>query len=183
MKPFNVTIGAMILLAATMSAEAGQADSSASASSNGWRPGTAAASAGYSGGGVGFSETKTRSGLVNFARGLAFGIDENGLSVSSSYAVAPRRGPAAAGTFNLGVGWDGSVSHSAGRTVASGDRSRRVEAGGFADPGRRGRPASAGASVGGRTGPRGQVVSRTDSRSYRPRLVRRAHRGWRGPRR
>jgi hypothetical protein len=175
MKSFTFAIGMMTLLSAALNAAAGEANSSAAASSNGWGPGTAAATAEYDGGGIGFARTKTKSGNVNFGQGISFGFDEEGLSLSSSYAVAPRWGPAAASTFNLAVGLDGSVSHSVGRTVASGDRSRGVEAGGFARPGHRGRSATAGATVSGRTGPRGNVVSVTHSRSNKPTLVRRTH--------
>lgn len=164
-----MAFGLLILPVLGLPAYAGQADSSASAASNGWGPGTAAATAGYDGNGIGFARTDTRSGNTNFAQGVSFGVDEEGLSLSTSYAVAPRLGPAAAGTLNLAIGYDGSVAHSVGRTVADGSPDRAVSAGGQARPGYRGQPATAGATVHGLTGPTGTVVSNTHSQSHRPR--------------
>ncbi len=174
MKRLTSAIAIAGLLTTVTSAMAGQAESSAAASSNGWGPGTATATAGYHGGGVGFAQTDTRSGNVNLARGLSFGFDGQGLSLSSSYAVAPQLGPALAGTFNLAIGTDGSVSHSTGRTVALGDSSRQAQAGGFASPGYAGRPALAGATASGRTGQRGRVMAGTRSQSYRPGVLTRS---------
>jgi hypothetical protein len=148
-----------------LAALAGEASSGASASSNRWGPGTAAATAGYQGNGIGFARTNTRSGNTNFAQGLSVGFDEEGLSLSTSYAVAPRFGTAAAGTMNVAIGLDGSVATSAGRTVADGDPDRRVDASGSARPGSYGRSPAAVATTGGATGPRGTVVSRTHSDS------------------
>jgi hypothetical protein len=151
-------------------ASAGVATTSAAASSDGYRPGTAVATAAYEGNGVGLTRTNTRSGNVSFARGFSLGFDQNGLSLSNSYAVAPRRGPAVAGTFNLAIGTDGSVSHAVGRTVAAGDTSRGVEASGSA------RRAAASAAVRGATGSRGHVISKTRSHTQRARTIRRVHR-------
>ncbi|MFQ5489890.1 MAG: hypothetical protein ACE5GE_04130 [Phycisphaerae bacterium] len=173
MKTSTATIGLALLMTFTNNLQAGPATTSATAGSNGWGPGTASATAGHEGGGIGFARTNTRSGRINFGQGISLGLDANGLSFSTSYAVAPTRGPAVAGTFNLGIGLDGSVSRSVGRSVATGDRTRSVNAGGFANPGGYGRPAVAGGSVGGRTGPRGAVTSRIDSQSRRPRFLRR----------
>jgi len=173
MKTFNLAIAMMSVLTLGLSAFAGQANSSASASSPGWGPGTASATAGYDGGGIGFAQTDTRSGKVNLAKGLSFGFDEEGLSLSSSFAVAPTLGPAAAGTFNLALGLDGDVSYSVGRTTATGDPYRSVSAGGSATPGRFGRPGTAVAGVNGRTGPLGRVLARTHSQTSRPTVVRR----------
>ena len=172
MKASHLAIVLMSGLAAAMPAFAGTANSSASASSNGRGPGTAVATAGYDGNGIGIARTNTKSGSINLAQGLSVGFDEDGLSLSSSFAVAPRSGPAAAGTFNLAVGLDGSVSHSVGRTVASGDRSRSVEAGGSVSPGSHGRSGTATATANGRTGPRGQVLAQTSSHTSRPKVIR-----------
>ncbi len=154
-----------------LTALAGEANSSASASSNRWGPGTAAATAGYEGNGIGFAQTNTRSGSTNFAQGLSLGFDEEGLSFSTSYAVAPRFGAAAAGTLNVAIGLDGSVATSVGRTVADGDANRSVDAGGSARPGSFGRTPVAVATTGGATGPRGTVVSQTQSNT-RPGVLR-----------
>ncbi len=164
---WSLTMGLMPGLTAL----AGEANSSASASSNRRGPGTAVATAGYEGNGIGFSQTNTRSGSTNLAQGLSLGFDEEGLSLSTSYAVAPRFGAAVAGTLNLAIGRDGSVATSVGRTVADGDPNRSVDAGGSARPGSLGRTPVAVASTGGATGPRGTVVSQTQSDS-RPAGVR-----------
>jgi hypothetical protein len=145
---------------------AGEASTSATASSWGWGRGVASATADYAGGGPGYAKTRTRSGPVNVAQGVALGLDQGGLSFSSSYAVAPGRGPAVAGTLNVNIGLDGQVSTSVGRTVARGDRSRTVFASGGVGPGHGARPATA--TVTGRTGPRGDVRSFTESSQRRP---------------
>ena len=173
MKTTNLAIAMMTMLATALGALAGQADSSASASSNGRGPGTASATAGYNGNGIGFTHTNAKSGNVNVAEGLSFGFDEEGLSLSSSYAVAPMIGSAAAGTFNLALGLDGDVSYSVGRSVAAGDSYRSVEAGGSAAPGRHGRSGGAVATASGRTGPRGVAVAKTSSHKSRVKIVRR----------
>ena len=176
MRTFNLAIATMSVLTPVLGAFAGQANSSASASSPGWGPGIATATAGYDGGGIGFARTDTKSGNVNLAQGVSFGFDQEGLSLSSSFAVAPTSGPAAAGTFNLALGLDGDVSYSVGRTVATGDPYRSVASGGSATPGRFGRSGTAVATVNGRTGPRGRVLAKTHSHSGRPRVIRRVPR-------
>ena len=158
-----------ILLAAPLAA-AGQASTSASAGSNGHGPGTAAATAEYTGDqGRGYADTRTRSGPVNYARGVAYGIDQNGISFSVSHAVAGRRGPAFASTYNLSIGFDGSISRSRGVSVANGSRSRTAHAGGFSRAGR-GRTTAV-ATAGGRTGRRGYVRANTHTHTKRPRRV------------
>lgn len=144
-------------------ATAGQVSTSATAGSGGHGPGRAAATADYDGNGIGITQTRTHSGRLNLARGVSVGIDEDGLMLSTSYALAPTRGPAVGGTFNLRIGADGDVSGSAGRAVATGDRDREVNASGFVG-GSRFASGSSGASVGGTTGPRGRVTA--DSRSF-----------------
>lgn len=173
MKTTNLAIAMVTMLATALGAVAGQADSSASASSNGRGPGTASATAGYQGNGVGFTHTNAKSGNVNIAEGLSFGFDEQGLSLSSSFAVAPRIGSAAAGTFNLALGLDGDVSYGVGRSAAAGDSYRSVEAGGSAAPGRYGRSGGAVATASGRTGPRGVAVAKTSSHNSRVKIIRR----------
>ncbi|MCG8405471.1 MAG: hypothetical protein MI923_09760 [Phycisphaerales bacterium] len=158
---------AFTLLTAPL-AFAGEASTSASAGSNGFGPGTATATAGYNGGGRGYARTQTRSGHVNFGRGVAFGIDRNGVSFSSSHAIAGRFGPAVARNFNMTIGFDGRVSRSSGTTVAGGSATRQAQAGGFARA-VRGNPTSA-STVSGRTGPRGFVQARTDAKSNYRRL-------------
>lgn len=97
--------------------------------------GIAESSARYEGD-VGFARTRSRSGAVNLARGIAVGFDEDGLSLSVSNAVAPGRGPAIATNFNLSIGTDGEVSGSSGLAIGDGLIYREVEAGGIATAGR-----------------------------------------------
>ena len=161
----------------TAAAFAGEATTSATAGSNGRGNGYAGATADYNGNGIGITRTKADTGRINFGRGLSIGLDEDGLSLSTSYALAPNRGPAVGGTFNMNIGFDGERSASFGRTVAYGDRNREVTAGGFAGSDRGiGR---AGATVGGNTGPRGKVKATSHSfdsrtrRTFRPATHRR----------
>ena len=169
MRLFNTAIAVLAGVAAM--AQAGEATTSATAGSSGRGPGTAAATANYAGGGRGYADTHTRSGKVNLARGIAVGFDREGLSLSTSYAVAGRIGPAVAGTFNLQIGRNGSVSTGVGHTVAQGDRSRTVSASGGTGSTRRSTPAWATAT--GQTGPRGSVRATTATR-HRPPPHRRA---------
>lgn len=157
------TLAALLALLTAPLAFGGEASTSASAGSNGIGPGTATANAAYTGGGRGFARTQTRSGRVNFGRGVAYGIDRNGVSFSSSHAVAGRFGPAVARNFNITIGFDGRVTRSSGVSVASGSPAREAHAGGFANA-RRGNPTSV-STAGGRTGPRGFVRARTDAKS------------------
>lgn len=160
-------IALSLLLMMAQTTLAGEAATSASAGSNGSGPGTATAGAEYRGGGPAYAQTRTQSGRVSFARGVAFGIDRNGISFSASHAVAGRRGPAIASNFNLSIGFDGQASSSNGLSIARGSRSRFAEAGGFtrAD---RWNPSS-GSFARGRTGPRGRVRAWTQSRTSRRR--------------
>lgn len=164
-----------------MTALAGTANTSATAGSGGYGPGTAAATANYDGNGIGFTKTKAQSGNVNIARGLSVGFDETGLSVSHSYAIAPRRGPAVGGTLNLHVGQHG-VAVSGGQSVASQDRTREVQVSGQAGS-NYGRPVAT-AAASGRTGRRGVVEANTFSRTQeRPRYQRSNYGGQRYDRR
>lgn len=121
----------------------------------------ATATGGYRGPGIGWGNTEAQTGKINFAHGLGVGVDQRGLSLSSSYALGSKFGPAVAGTFNLGISPDGRVNGSVGRVAAEGGGpTQEVNAGGFASPGRYG---SAGATAGGRNGPGGVVRSNVDS--------------------
>lgn len=122
---FAVTMAAMLSALAL----AADGETSASASSGRGRSGTAAASAHYAGD-VGFARSDTRTGRINLARGVALGVDENGLALSVSTAIAPRFGPAIATTFNMSLGRDGHSSASFGTALAQGSAERRVNAGG-----------------------------------------------------
>lgn len=141
---------------------AGEATTGASA---GWNPagGTAGANASWNGnGGQGIARTRTSTGDVNFARGLAVGMDADGMDLSFSHAIAGRVGPAYAGTFNLSIGRDGDVSGSYGGVVSQGGIARTAEAGGTT----RSTPAGANATAyaRGTADPNGRVQAYT--RSY-----------------
>ncbi|MBK9118157.1 MAG: hypothetical protein IPM18_00920 [Phycisphaerales bacterium] len=107
---------------------ASEAQTSASAT-GGRNNGAATATARYDGQ-VGFARTDTKTGKVNLARGVAVGVDANGLSLSLSHAIAPQHGPAIATNFNMSIGRDGEVNHSVGSAVATGGSGRTVMAGG-----------------------------------------------------
>ena len=141
---------------------AGQAITNAGAS-NGWGyDGTAVATADYDGvGGDGFARTRTDTGELNRSRALAVGYDREGLDFSISHAVAPRLGPAYAGTLNVSIGHDGQVNGSYGGVVSRGGLTRSVEAGGATRSDRAGGSAVAHAS--GEALPHGQVEAQTHS--------------------
>lgn len=165
-----------LLLIATPLALASDAQTSATAGSNSFRPnGTAAATARYEGK-VGFARTQSQSGRLNLARGVAVGVDKNGLSLSVSHAVAPRLGPAVGSNFSLSIGRDGEVSKNHSIAVAHGPFEREVTVGGQAGSGRFGSTASGIAS--GRTDPFGRVQANSDSHVSRPlaRVARIIHR-------
>jgi hypothetical protein len=164
-----MVLGAAAVLLTATAAFAGNASTSASAGSNGRGPGTATATAQYNGTGPGFADTRTRSGLVSFGRGIAYGVDEHGITFSASNAVAGRFGAAVASTFNLSIGFDGSVSSSGGVSVAKNSPVRIATAGGFARTGSA--PAVAAATAGGHTGPAGTVRANTYAHSTPRRVV------------
>ena len=120
----------LTLLLAAMPTLASDAETSAQASDGAGHSGTATATARYAGD-VGFARTDTRSGRVNLARGVAVGVDEDGLTLSVSLAVAPQRGPAVATNFNLSLGRNGAAAVSVGRSVAQGGATRTVTASGL----------------------------------------------------
>ena len=159
---------AMMTFAAA-DAFASDAETSATAGSNRYhRNGTAQATARYDGN-IGFARTDTQSGSVNLARGVAVGVDQSGLSLSVSNAIAPRFGPALATSFNLSIDRNGRVSRSRGTTVADGPIQRSATAGGRVGTGRHGNAATAFAS--GKTDRFGRVSAKTESEQYRPRRV------------
>lgn len=151
------------LLALSTRAFASEAETSARVSRGIGMPDQADAAARYEGD-FGFARTDTRTGGVNLARGVAVGVDEDGLSLSLSHAVSGKHGPAIATNFSMSVGRDGRVSRGIGRTFADGTLYRSAGASGGTST--RGH-AHAGAT--GRTDPFGRVVSRTDVRSDRER--------------
>ncbi len=155
---FGLTISA----AGAASAWAGEASTWASADNR-----SSAATANYDGnGGRGYARTKTKSGRVNLAKGVAVGFDRDGIDLSVSGAVAGRFGPAVAGTFNMSIGRDGSVSKSFGGSVARGGHARSAEASGLTRS--RWHGTSSRATAGGRTFGGGRVKARTHSRNWRP---------------
>ena len=162
----NMTAAIMTMTGLGMgTAVAGEASTSATAS-NGWSGrGTTAATANYTGddNSVGIARTRTNStGNVNTARGLAVGVDEDGLDFSFSHAIASKFGPAYAGTLNLSVGRDGEVSGSYGNSTATGGTERSATASGVTRVDRRGGTSSA--VTGGDTRNGGTV--RATSNSY-----------------
>jgi hypothetical protein len=128
---FRTAIG-MTLLAGGISAWASEAATSASAAAQANRPsGTAGATARYVGD-VGFTRTDTRTGPVNAARAVAVGVDERGLTLSVSTAIAPRFGPALATNFNVTINDHGQAAVSVGTAVARGGAERSVSTSGSA---------------------------------------------------
>ena len=165
----NRTETALVTLLALLwssPAWASEAKTSASAGSSRYqRNGTATATARYSGD-VGSARTQSRSGKVNVARGVAWGLDKDGLSLSVSNAIAPKRGPAVATTFNLSIGRDGRVSHSTGLAISKGPIYRSASAGGSVDTKRHGGSATAFAA--GKSDRFGRVRAVTQSEQHRP---------------
>lgn len=143
-------------------AAASEASTSAGAGAGLAGPGSAWATANYQGD-RGFARTDTRSGAINLARGVAVGVDEDGLSLSISHAVAANgvsSAPAVASNFNLNIDRSGEVSTSNALVLANGGASRTVQVKGGVG---HGRPAVAKAS--GATTHGGRVVAHTDSRT------------------
>lgn len=166
----SLTLSSVLAFAATTFAS--EAETSAAAGSGSGRlggNGNAQATARYEGD-IGFARTDSRSGRVNMSRGIAVGVDEDGLSLSISHAIAPRGGPAIAGTLNIGIERDGDVNVSTGRSVANGPIERSASAGGSTTS-ERGR-GSTSAFAHGRTDALGRVQATTRSET----LERRDHR-------
>ena len=167
MNRMETTLATVLALLCSTPAWASEAETSASAGSSRYRNnGTAAATARYSGD-IGSARTQSRSGKVNVARGVAWGLDKNGLSLSVSNAVAPKHGPAVATTFNLSIGRDGRVSHSTGLTISKGPIHRSASAGGRVATKRRTGGATSFAA--GKLDRFGRVRAATRSRQHQPR--------------
>lgn len=151
-------------------ARASEAETTATAQNNRWGNGSAAATARYEGD-IGFAGTRTRSGDLSLARGVAVGFDEDGLSLSLSNALSSRLGVGIAGNFNLTLGRDGQVAVSSGTTLSVGERHQSASAGGWA--GSRRQVSQAASVASGRSDDRGFVRTRTAARQDRaPRLYR-----------
>jgi hypothetical protein len=166
MNPMRTASVTLLALLWSSPVWASEAETSASAASSRYRSnGTAAATARYTGD-IGSARTQSRSGKVNVARGVAWGLDKDGLSLSVSNAVAPKRGLAVATTFNLSIGRDGRVSHSTGLTISKGPIHRSASAGGSVTTKRH--AGSATAFAAGKSDRFGRVCAVTQSRQDRP---------------
>jgi len=125
-------LGGFAVLTLSVSAFGGDAETSASAGARPGRPGTAAGSAHYEGD-VGFARSDTRTGAVNEARSVALGVDNDGLALSVSTAVAPDRGPAVGINFNLSIDEDGDVAGGFGLAIGREGRPSTVSVAGGAN--------------------------------------------------
>ncbi|RJP32278.1 MAG: hypothetical protein C4547_14180 [Phycisphaerales bacterium] len=163
----RLMVYSMVMIAATGAAAwAGEATSSAGAGSGRDGRGWAEAAAAYRGGGMGIAKADTHTGAINFGHGWSVGFDGRGLSLSSSFALAGKSGPAVGRTTNLHIGLDGTVSHGSGSVVAQGGAAREVTAGGAAGAHRSGPIAIA--NVGGRTTGGGRVEASAHTRTAHP---------------
>ncbi len=155
-----VALGAMA--SAVLAAEA---DTSANAGTSYGR-GNAEASARYEGQ-IGFARTKSKTGKISLARGLAVGVDHNGLSLSASHALSLRGGVAVARNFNFSLGRDGQIAVSSGGALSLGAHQRSAGVSGFSGVWH-GSPKAA-SSAYGKTDPRGIVKTRSTARTSGPR--------------
>lgn len=158
------------LLASAGMALASEAETSASASGGRGQSGTASATAHYAGR-IGFARTDTRTGALNIARGVALGVDRDGLSLSLSTAIAPQYGPAIATNYNISIGTNGEVARSGGRVESRGGSYRMASVAGRADTGDRYRPAVAVSQASGQTRFGGVVHANSRSSHDPARLV------------
>jgi len=157
----TVSLMWMSLAASTLASEA---ETSAAAGNNRRGDGFATATATYEGD-IGFAGTRTHTGEVSLARGLAVGFDEDGLSFSASHAISTRWGIGIARNFTLTLGRDGQVAVSGGTAVSRGQRHQSAEAGGWA--GSEGHRTVAASTASGTSDRRGTVTTRTHARSLR----------------
>ena len=111
---------------------ASEADTSAGVSKGPLVGGNAANASAHYEGNIGFARMATNTGRVNTARGVAVGVDNEGLTLSISTALATRLGPALAANFNISIERDGDVSTSRALTVAEGPLGKEASAGGSA---------------------------------------------------
>ncbi len=158
MKKLLIATGIMLSFAC-VPALAADAETTASAGSGRGRDGTASATARYEGD-VGFARTDSRSGRVSTARGVAVGVDEDGLALSVSGAVAGPGGRAIATNLSIEIERDGDVSISSGRADSRGRLFREASAGGVAGRG------SATSVASGRSDRYGTVRVKTDARQH-----------------
>jgi len=168
MKRQMTITGCMLTLCFAGVAAASEAETDAWANSDRRPTGTAGASARYEGD-VGWTRTDAESGRVSLARGIAVGLDEDGLSFSASHALSARNGLAFAGNLNLSIGLDGQVSVSGGRSVAAGPVQRSAQAGGIANARRFGTTSLADVSA--RSDRYGRAEAQTFSRNSAPRRI------------
>lgn len=129
-------------------------------------PGVATATAQYTGD-AGYARTSSHSGDVSRARGIAVGVDENGLAISLSNAVE-HNGLALATNFNINIGRDGDVSTSSGLALGRGGSQREAAVVGSAG---HNRPALSIANARTERGGVAQVVTRAEQRPARPERV------------
>lgn len=120
----------MLTLAISTAAFAADARTSAQAGQRpGQRNGDASATAQYEGD-IGFARTNAVSGPTSASRGVAVGVDRNGLALSVSTAYAPAGGPSIGTSFNINIGAAGGSAHSRGDATADGPIERNVAVGG-----------------------------------------------------
>ena len=174
MKALLTRISEAMMTLALLCAPAGAGEAGTSATAGYDRRtagGVAEATANYDGR-VGWARTDSEVGRRGSqAQGVAVGVDEDGLSLSVSNAVAPRNGPALATNFNLSIGRDGEVASSFGATIASGPIQREASVGGAAGSGWNGSVATSEAA--GRTDRFGRVDTVTRAEQFGGRAVRR----------
>ena len=162
---------AFAIILTTATAFASDADTSATAARAGRN--TAAAATAHYDGAIGFAQTNTESGDLTRARGVAVGVDRDGLTLSVSNAFASRDGLGLATNFNISIDRDGHVSRSGGVALADSPYERSVTASGSATNDRRTEPALSYASAHTDTNGRAEARTWADSdrsgrATYRP---------------
>jgi hypothetical protein len=157
---FMAVLGILVGLVPAVSAS----DARTSAEVGSSRGGTdhAAATADYDGR-VGIARTNAKTGKINLARGLALGLDEDGVSFSLSQALGGKRASLAS-NLNVSLNRDGDHSVSFGSTVSRGSQhhTARVEGGASADR----RRTRATAAARGDADRRGRVDARASARNF-----------------
>lgn len=159
------TLSAVALSAVASVAVASEAETSAEAGT-GYGRGNAEASARYEGQ-IGFARTNSKTGKVSLARGLAVGVDHNGLSLSASHALSLRGGVAVARNFNFTLGRNGQVAVSGGRSLSLGAHQRSAGVSGYS--GVWNSQPTAVSTAYGKSDPRGIVKTRSTARTSSPR--------------
>ncbi|MGB0715463.1 MAG: hypothetical protein ACPGXK_06270 [Phycisphaerae bacterium] len=164
-----VALPAMAVMSnAESKAQAAEASSGARAGHDGYGNRQAEANAEYDGH-LGYANTRSRTGPVSTARGVAWGLDEDGLSISLSHAISGPLGLSAARNLNLSIGTNGEVAMSRGQADSRGNRESSAYAGGGSGV-RNGQPVAYG-EAGGTSDLRGQrgVTSQVSTRTSRAR--------------